>query len=204
MLIDTIAIVLAVEAKRGMSTPSIHRRSVLKHLGGTALAAGALAGTASAHPDGLQRELAAVRSATAKYNNPRKAYADGYVAFDHDGNPVPLEDVVDDAESVCGMGYHFGNFDLLGETNPLRPQVLVYGTSEGGQLVLGAVEYIVPDALPGNPDFFEHDDGDEVWVSGPFSGVQSLHVWVHTHNPDGVFSHFNPRKLFSPEGCESH
>lgn len=187
-----------------MNMKNPNRRKVLKTLGGGVAGAVALGGNVSARGGGLKRELAEVRSATAKYNDPANAYADGYVAFDHNSDPVALEDVVDDAESVCGMGFHFGNLALIGSTDRTTPQVLVYGVDDDDNLILGAVEYIVPDAIPGDPDFFDHDDEAEHWDPGPFPDVHSLHVWVHTHNPDGVFNHSNPRKQFSPDGCQHH
>lgn len=187
-----------------MSNNDLTRRTTLKTIGAGLLSVGAFAGTTAAtNNGGLQGELAEVRSATAKYNDPVNAYADGYVAFGPSG-PVALEDVVSDADSVCGMGFHFANLGLIGSTDRTTPQVLVYGVDDDENLILGAVEYIIPDAIPGEPDLFEHDDGAEHWDAGPLPGVHSLHVWVHTHNPDGVFNHSNPRKQFSPDGCLGH
>ncbi|WP_435075690.1 hypothetical protein [Halorubrum sp. HHNYT27] len=187
-----------------MSDINLNRRSTLKALGAGLLTAGSFSGSATAHKGGLKGELAEVRSATAKYNDPANAYADGFMAFGESG-PIPLEDVVSEAESICGMGFHFANFDNFGTYDRLKPQVLVYGVDDDGDLILGAVEYIIPDEITGgNPDLFTHDDGEEHWDAGPFPGVHSLHVWVHTHNPDGVFNHTNPRKQFSPDGCLNH
>lgn len=167
---------------------------------------GATSGTVVARGGGLPREIAAVRSATARYNDPANAYADGYAAIGPAMDPIPLEDVVDEAEAVCGMGFHVANLGLFGSTDPLTPQVLVYGVGDDGDLVLGAVEYIVPkDVSPTEPDLFAHDGGAEAWDEDlPFPGVWSLHVWVHNHNPEGMFSHANPRKQFSPDGCLGH
>ena len=188
-----------------MSNIDLNRRTTLKTIGVGLLTAGAFTGSATANKGGLQGELAQVRSATAKYNDPANAYADGYVALDDEQNPVALEDVVSEAEAVCGMGFHFVNFSTLGEYDRLKPQVLVYGVDDDDNLILGAVEYIIPDAVSGgNPDLFVHDGGAEHWDAGPFPGVQSLHVWVHTNNPAGVFEHANPRKQFSPDGCLRH
>lgn len=189
-----------------MSNSNMTRRSALAALG-TAAFAGAAAVPVAAD-SGLHRELAAVRSATARYNSPRRAYEDGYVAFDHDGNPVAFEDVVDEAESVCGMGIHFINMGLVGTVDRTKPQVLAYGVPGDSGLLLGAVEYIVPKAgeyATSPPDLFAHDDGSEDWHEDePFPGVWSMHVWVHTKNPDGVFNATNPRGHFFPDGCETH
>lgn len=187
-----------------MTKPSeLNRRTVLKTVGSGVVGSVALTGNATAQRGGLKRELATVRSATAEYNDPANAYADGYVVPDHDG---PLENVVDEAHAVCGMGFHFMNRNLVGSTEPTEPAVLAYGMGDD-DLVLGAVEYIVSkEEYPTEPpDLFAHDDGAEKWEEdSPYSGVWSLHAWVHTPNPDGVFAPFNPRKQFHPSGCDGH
>jgi len=183
------------------------RRTVLKTIGTGLVGGVALTGNVTANRGGLKRELAEVRSATARYNNPANAYAAGYTALDENGNPVALEDVVDEAEAVCEMGFHFVlGFPPLGGDR-LDPPVLVYGVDEDDNLILGAVEWVVPytEENPNPPDLFEHDDGAEQWDKDePFPGVFSLHAWVHNHNPNGVFNHHNPRKQFSPPGCHGH
>lgn len=172
----------------------IDRRTALKAAGAGLLTGLALAGSAAAHRGGLQGELAEVRSATAEYNDPANAEADGYEPEEH---------------AVCNMGFHWPNGDLIGTVDRTRPQVLVYGEDDDGDLVLGAVEYVVPkqgEYENSPPDLFAHDGGDEVWATlelGPHTSW-ALHVWVHNHNPEGVFHHTNPRELFSPEGCEEH
>lgn len=191
-----------------MTRPTHATRRTVLRLAGAAGGIG-LAGNAAA-AGGLQGELAAVRSATAAYNDPANAYDDGYLVpvqadDDPEPEPMPLEDVVDEAHAVCGMGFHFVNLALLGSTDPTEPAVLVYGVDDDGDLVLGAVEWVVPKAGPyedSPPDLFEDDDGAEIWQEdSPDTGLWSLHAWVHTHNPDGVFHPFNPRPQFSPEGC---
>lgn len=149
----------------------------------------------------MQRELAEVRSATASYTDPDNAVADGYLSGDR---------------AVCGMGYHYAHEDFaagmyeLGENNdpaPLReylesigrtePPVLAYGETADG-LVLGAVEYVTFDD---SDDIFTETEDDH-WHEfvGP---LYSLHAWVHTDNPEGVFHPTNPREPFvDPEWCE--
>ncbi|WP_411964252.1 hypothetical protein [Haloferax sp. YSMS24] len=176
---------------------SIGRRTYLKALGVGALAVGGFAGTAAAHPSGLKGELAEVRSATAKYNNLKKALADGYVQV------TPF---------FQGQGYHYARFDLIGTVDRTKPQALTYGQGGDGQPVLGSIEYLVPKAGPyatSPPDLFTHDDPDhdsgnhEHWEvvdlgenGAPFL-VWALHVWVHVHNPAGYFYHSNPHSLFN-------
>ncbi|WP_396611830.1 hypothetical protein ACH9L7_00660 [Haloferax sp. S1W] len=180
----------------------IGRRTYLKALGVGAVTAGAFATPAAAHRGGLKGELAKVRSATAKYNNLDNALADGYVQV------TPF---------VPGQGYHYAKMSLIGTLDPLKPQALTYGQAGDGKPVYGSIEYLVPKAgqyANSPPDVFAHDDPDEssgnhehwdivdlnegVPGADPFL-VWALHVWVHTHNPDGVFHHSNPRRLFHPE-----
>lgn len=188
-----------------MYEPNLDRRTVLQAMGGVA-AVGLSTTLAAAHRGGLKGELAEVRSATASYNNSENAYDDGYVVPDETGDPIPLEDVPEEGHAVCGMGFHFINESHLGSTDRTVPQVLAYGLGDDGDLVLGAVEYVVPkrgeyESSP--PDLFTHDDGSEQWQEdSPFPGVWSLHVWVHNKNPDGVFAPFNPREIFKPAGCD--
>lgn len=177
------------------------RRTVLKTIGIGVASSIALGGTVAAHRGGLKRELAEVRSATASYNDPENAEADGYHG----------EDV-----AVCGMGYHYVNFGLVVDGKPvkLEPEGLVYGEDDDGNLVLGAVEYIVPKTgkYAEDPPSGLFDHADPEWdilelppeAPVPFSSLWTLHAWVHTKNPEGVFHHTNPRKQFSPEGCVSH
>ena len=191
-----------------MDPTDVDRRTVLRTVGAATLASGAVP-TVTARKGGLKRELAEVRSATAAYNDPANAYGAGYFVPTEDENgdpvPMPLEDIVDEAHSVCGMGFHFVNPDHFGSVDRTEPPVLAYGVDDDDNLVLGAVEYVVPKAEPyeeAPPDLFEHDDGAEHWQEdSPQDGVWSLHVWVHIKNPAGVFSPFNPRKQFHPEGC---
>lgn len=170
------------------------RRGVLQALAGGVAGGLVLSGTAAGHKGGLSGELAEVRSATAEYNDPANAIDDDYVPEEH---------------AVCGMGYHWGNFGLLGTVDRTVPQILVYGEDDDGNLILGAIEYAVPkygEYSTSPPDYFAHDGGDEQWgtlgvppsAPVPFEELWTLHVWVHTHNPEGVFSHHNPRKQFCP------
>ena len=141
--------------------------------------------------------MAEVRAATAKYNGPENAVADGYLPED-----LP----------VCGMGYHYAQEDFVmalqsGDVSVLaeylasldrtEPPVLAYGEGDDG-LILGAVEYLT---LDNSEDIFTATEDDH-WH--PFFGpLYSLHAWVHAPNPEGVFHPTNPRRQFShPEWCE--
>jgi hypothetical protein len=178
----------------------IRRRRVLQSIGGAAAGSVAVSGSGAANRGGLQRELAAVRSATAAYNNPDNAVADGYMS---------------EEEAVCGMGYHYPNPGLLDFTvDKVEPEAMVYGETHDGTRILGAVEYIAPKAGPyaESPPASPFDNADPEWgvlhlppeAPVPFNELWTLHAWVHTHNPRGVFHPTNPRKQFSPEGCVPH
>lgn len=166
-----------------------NRRNVLKTIGAGVAGSLAFTGSAAAHEGGLARELAEVRSATAEFNDPQNAVDAGFLPSDH---------------AVCGMGYHWIDPTGLGSLDPTVPAVLAYGEDDDGDLVLGAVEWIVPKEIsPEEPDIFDHDEGTEVWLEdSPFRGVWSLHAWVHNPNPEGVFHPINPRELFHPDECE--
>lgn len=177
------------------------RRTVLQTIGAGVAGGLALAGTAGARGGGLKRELAEVRSATARFNDPDNAQSAGY-------HP-------EDEPPICGMGHHFANMDLLDFTiEKRRPEVMVYGEDDGGNLILGAVEYVAPKFGPyaTDPPDSPFDSADPEWdilelpsdAPVPFTELWTLHVWVHTNNPDGVFNPTNPRKQFSPEGCTHH
>lgn len=108
---------------------SISRRNVLKQLGlGTGvLVLGVDVAVAHRDPTGrgdLERSLAAVRSATARYHDLSAAVPDGY-------EPV--------SPFICGQGVHHEDRALMAriidgdETlNPTQPPLLTYGQSEGG------------------------------------------------------------------------
>jgi hypothetical protein len=77
------------------------------------------------------RELAAARSATAKYHDRAQAEADGYVNANF---------------YVSHEGFHWLNESLVDDVfDPARPEVLLYAEVPGEKrLQLVAVEYIVP------------------------------------------------------------
>lgn len=166
-----------------------NRRKVLKTIG-AGIAAGTFVGSASAD-GGLDRELAEVRAATAKFNDVRTAEMAGYESF---GPPI------------CGMGYHYVNSDLV-DPQPVKtqPEVMVYGEDDDGSRILGAVEYMVPKVGPyasSSPDLFKN--ADPHWHTlevGDLPPLWTLHAWVHNHNPEGVFHDTNPRELFHPDNC---
>jgi hypothetical protein len=132
--------------------------------------------------------LRAVRQQTSRFNATTPALRAGYAASDH---------CVAHPE-LGGMGYHWINNTLLdGVFDPLHPEIMLYAPGPGGNLRLVGAEYIVLAgegvdlAGPARPHF----DGRPLDIGGtPFPLPHwSLHVWVHEHNPAGMFAPFNPR-----------
>lgn len=132
-------------------------------------------------------ELAALRARTARYHRVEVAQSDGY-------NLIPGLDECVELPGVGGMGYHYINSTLVDTlVDALNPEVMVYHSGPNGQLVLGAIEYLVPAALwdlnhTEPPMLFgEHMHFNE------HVGMYILHVWIWTPNPAGMFEDFNPR-----------
>jgi hypothetical protein len=124
------------------------------------------------------QQLAAARSATARYHDVAQAEADGYVDIDL---------------YIPGEGFHWFNASLVdGTFDPSKPQVLLYAPVPGeARLQLVAVEYLVPvDAA--RPEGFA--GAADVWREDEENfGLWELTVWLWGHNPNGLFTHLNPR-----------
>jgi hypothetical protein len=151
-----------------------------------------------AESPGLSPELAKVRAALDKYQDPIVAVHDGYfstlgcVEYPVAGAPgeVPYP--------VGGMGVHFFNVGLIGaEMDPMKPQVLVY-EPRGDKLVLVAAEWFVPLAtgIKERPKLFGRPfdgpmEGHHPLMPGTMTHYD-LHVWLWKDNPAGMFSPTNP------------
>ena len=132
-------------------------------------------------------QLAAVRGATAQYHRVAAAQAADY-------GLVPGLDHCFNLPGVGGMGYHYISVsDLDTVVNLLKPEALVYHSGPNGQLMLGAVEYVVPAALwdagHSAPPMLM---GEHFHLNSAI-GVYALHAWIWTNNPAGVFEDWNPR-----------
>jgi len=132
----------------------------------------------------VNRDLAALRRATAPFHNFDKAVAAGWSA--------KITSCMELA-GVGGMGFHYGNVGLIdGSVQADKPELLLYEPEQNGKLRLVAVEYIIPytfharDAAPptlfGQP--FQQNDTFQLW---------GLHAWVWENNPSGIFASWNPR-----------
>ena len=152
----------------------------------------------AAQPSGLSPELAKVRAALDKYQDPIMAVHDGYfstlacVEYPVPGKPgeVPYP--------AGGMGVHFFNVPLMGpELDSMKPQVLVY-EPRGDKLVLVAAEWFVPlsTGIKERPKLFGHPfdgpmEGHHPLMPGTMTHYD-LHVWLWKDNPAGMFSPTNP------------
>ena len=173
-------------------------RSPIKRLTCVAVAAGlafsaAGAGSASAHTasddsgpavtGAVQRQLAAVRAATAKYHDVDVAIAAGY---------TPTE------ECVPGMGYHYVNGGQFGKLDPLAPDALLYEAQKNGRLRLVGVEWFKADA---DQDLTTDEDRPSLFgkgFDGPMLGHgpgmpihYDLHAYLWKSNPAGVLETWN-------------
>ena len=143
----------------------------------------------------LPPQLAEVREALKKYEDPLVAVRDGYFS---------TLGCVEYPEG--GMGVHFLNPAHIGPApDPFRPQILVYEPAGEGRLRLVAAEWFVPLAtgVQERPSIFGRP------FDGPMEGHEplmprelhhyDLHVWLFKENPDGLFHWTNPTV-----GCAGH
>lgn len=139
-------------------------------------------------------ELAKLRGLTARYRNVKKALKDGYQLGINGAAAACLAHPTDGA-----MGYHYFRADRFNDPSihELKPEALVYHTGDHGELVLGAVEWVVPkpawEAKHGAgappPEVY----GQELHVINPVLNWYVAHAWIWKENPSGVFSDWNPR-----------
>jgi len=136
-----------------------------------------------------EKQLAAIRAATARFQNIAIARAEGYV----DDGFGCIED-----PQLGGMGWHLIRDDLHADPaiDPLQPELLVYMPQKNGQMRLVALEYEV----------YQAD-----WTSAGYTALPSLlgeallplefpgldpvyerHLWLWENNPAGMFEDFNP------------
>lgn len=95
-----------------------------------------------------------------------------------------------------GMGQHYVNGDFVGDDHldPLQPEALVYEPQEDGSLILVAMEYLVfEDQWESDepPMLFEQEFALKTNIPET-PPVWALHIWLFTHNPEGLFADYNP------------
>ena len=132
----------------------------------------------------VNKELALLRQVTAPFQQFDKATAAGWKA--------QITGCMTDADGAGGMGFHYGNKDLINATVSVdKPELLLYEPEKNGRLRLVAVEYIIPYSFHGREEAapvlfdqeFKRNDTFELW---------GLHAWVWKENPSGMFASWNP------------
>ena len=132
------------------------------------------------------RDLATLRSATARFHRYEVARQDGYTFLFMN---MCMED--QSPARAGGMGKHYVNTSLLdGSLDVAHPEALLYEPGPNGQLTLVGVEFVIPksawtSAEP--PRLFGRDlklNKFDLWA---------LHVWVWENNPSGLYADWNPR-----------
>ena len=154
----------------------------------------AFAGTVLA--TSTQDELARVRKATAQFHRPEAAIDAGYELgyLNGAGNRIITGCIAN--PTLGAMGYHYFNKALIDDLviDPLRPEGLVYAPGADGGLKLVAVEYVVPGPAsnPAGPAVAPTPFGMDMHILVPQVGFHTLHAWIWSHNPAGMFAHWNP------------
>lgn len=141
-------------------------------------------------------QLSEVKKATEQFRDVAMAEQAGYGLFKDAAGIACI-----DLDGVGGMGIHYVNGSLVGDTvlDPLAPESLVYAPGRHGKLELAAVEYIVfagpwnaqhakPPSLFGVT--FDFTSGHNRYGIPAF---YSLHAWIFRANPAGTFTPWNPR-----------
>lgn len=136
----------------------------------------------------VQRGIAALREATARFHRLEVAIQEGYAPF----GPCF-------SDPAGGMGFHYANAELMEDpgVDPLHPELLLYEEQEDGSVRFVGVEYLAFQAAwheAGNRDlpklFGQRFHLNTTLLSEPF---YLLHVWQWKHNPTSRFADWNPR-----------
>ena len=178
----------------------------------------ALAVSHPSSPAPAEPDLAAVRAATARFQDVKVALAEGYVRDPSD--MCDTASMMGRPANLGAMGIHFFRPDLLGVSGPpnprvngkgthtdfLKPGILIYEPRPDGSLALVAVENLVfrwawreagntaPPSFHGVAyDLMEDDPSTKVDEAHMFEPHYDRHVWLFRDNPNGVFAQYNPR-----------
>ena len=140
----------------------------------------AAAATTRASEAAENKDIAALRAATAQFHRIDVAKAAGY------DTQFPAGCFASDEGA---MGLHDLNGAKVGTLSVTEPQLLMYEPQKNGTLKLVGVEFI----LPGVPT-----ETPPVLFNRPLEynatfGVWALHVWAWDRNPRGMFYDWNPQ-----------
>ena len=144
-----------------------------------------------------QESLAPVREATARFHDLDAAIAAGYELGYVNGAGVRIITGCVAHPSAGAMGYHYFNKQLIDDNvvDVLRPEGLVYSPGPDGKLQLAAVEYVVPGVFSNPPGVSVAPVvfGREMVILVPAVGFYTLHAWIWSTNPAGLFAHWSPQ-----------
>src|SRR5580698_3202583 len=131
--------------------------------------------------DAIDRDVAKIREATAKFQTSKAAEAAGY----------KLATGCVQHQPAGAMGYHFNNEALFDATLDVEhPEVLVYEKRPDGTFQLNGVEFYVPASAwkSAEPPRIM----GQALQTAPGLGFWFLHVWVWKRSPSGLFAVWNP------------
>ena len=144
--------------------------------------------------DAVDRDIATVRSATARFTSTDAAEAAGYAR---------VTDCVE-YQPHGAMGYHFQNNALLDTTLDVgHPEVLVYERKPDGGFKLNGVEFLVPISAwtASEPPRIM----GQALKRADRLGIYYLHVWTWEPSPSGLFADWNPRvKCGTGDAASAH
>ena len=129
----------------------------------------------------IDRGVAKIREATAKFQTTEAAEAAGY----------KLATGCVQHQPAGAMGYHYNNESLFdAKLDVEHPEVLVYEKRPDGTFQLNGVEFYVPTSAWTSPE--PPRIMGQALQTAPGLGFWFLHVWVWKRSPSGLFSVWNP------------
>ena len=143
--------------------------------------------------DAVDRDVAKVRDATARFKTTEAAEAGGYKR---------VTDCVE-YQPAGAMGYHFQNNRLLDTTLDLdHPEVLVYEKKLDGAFKLNGVEFLVPISAwtAAEPPRIM----GQALKKADRLGIWYLHVWTWEPSPSGLFADWNPNVKCGDASSKHH
>jgi hypothetical protein len=131
--------------------------------------------------EAVDRDIAKIREATAKFKSSEAAEAAGY----------KRANACIEYQPAGGMGYHFDNLALRDATLDVEhPEVMVYEKKPDGTFQLNGVEFIVPTSAWTSTE--PPRVMGQALKKAERLGIWYLHVWTWKASPTGVFADWNP------------
>jgi hypothetical protein len=147
----------------------------------------------SGHGDAVDRDVAKVRDATARFKTTEAAEAAGYKR---------VTECVEN-QPAGAMGYHFQNNALLDTKLDVdHPEVLVYEKTADGAFKLNGVEFLVPISAWTAVD--PPRIMGQALKKADSLGIWYLHVWTWEPSPSGLFADWNPNVKCGATASKHH